>query len=325
MTRSDKPWNGLGAGGIDSRRIDSEGKWNFFWAIMPKDDPTLALVLATMPVVVPKLPKLRSIEMGFASLSSGPTFFIRLKEHLHLDLFETLCRDVVSHAELAETEDDALSHSISRANRWYHLLRGGRAKGLTEDEQRGLIGELSVLERLCKVRDPRTAITSWKGPTGAPKDFELHGHCVEVKSRRAAAQPYIQISNEFQLADVKNHRLWLSVLAVDRVSSPFGETLDTYVARTGEHFSVSDPTLFTEWEMAITAAGYRQEDDYSDFRWVVSEPLWHEVLEGFPRVGKMLPPGVANLHYTIALSACEPFLVEKKLAEEALSIGNPNE
>lgn len=320
MTQSDAPWAGLGRGGIDSRRVNHAGKWNFFWAIMQKDDPALALVLETMPSQVPNLPRLRSLEGGFATLNGGPTFYLRLRDHAQMELFETLCRDVVSCAEKGDSEGEALARAIGRTCRWHHLLRGGKGDALSAEEQKGLIGELTVLGRLCATLPLRAAINAWKGPMGAPKDFEMHGHCIEVKSRRAAAQPFVQISNEFQLSDVENHRLWLCVLAVDRVSAPFGNSLDFHVAEVGAFFQ-DDPACAIEWEQALNAAGYRQEDDYSDFRWVVSAPSWHEVLDGFPRVEARLPQGVTDVKYAIALSACEPFAVETASVEHALAEG----
>jgi Putative PD-(D/E)XK family member, (DUF4420) len=317
---SDSPWRDLKEDGIDSRRVDHVGKWSFFWAIMPGQDPALALVLNTPPAAAPGLPKLRSLETGFAFLSGGPTFYLRLKDHAQVELFETLCRDVISFTALATTETEALTRAIARMYRWHYLLRGGRGGGLSEEEQKGLIGELAVLEWLSELTGPRAAITAWTGPTGSPKDFELQGHCIEVKARRAAAQPYVRISNEFQLADVEGHRLWLSVLAVDKVTKPFGNSLDVLVDRTASRFRGEVDTELL-WEAAISASGYRVEDDYSEVRWVDSDPAWHEVRDGFPRIDLPLRTGVGNLKYSIALAACAPFKVELSEVSKAISTG----
>lgn len=322
--QSDRPWNGLGRNGVDSRRVDQFGKWNFFWTVMPKQDPALALVLSSPPIEAAKLPTLRSLEVGFAALSVGSAFYLRLKDLDQLDLFEALCRDVIHFAEGAKTEDEALDRLIGRTNRWHHLLRGGRGHLLTEEEQKGLIGELTVLIRLVALIGPQAAITAWKGPMGSPKDFEMHGHCIEVKSRRAAAQPFLQISNEFQLSDVEGHRLWLCVLAVDKVVSPFGETLNDIVKKAGSVLLQSSSLIAEDWDRCLSAAGYRQEDDYDDFRWVVSSPTWHEVAAGFPRVNLPLPQGVTDLKYTIALGNCEPFAIDTTKLELVLSEGYTN-
>jgi hypothetical protein len=263
--------------------------------------------------------------MGFVPLPRGPTFCIRLKDHSQIGLFEVLCRDVVASAEAAEEELDALNRAVGRTSRWHHLLRGGHSNLLSEEEQRGLIGELIVLDRLAEVIGSRAAIMGWKGPSGAPKDFELRGHCIEVKTRRTAAQPFIQISNEFQLADVAHHRLWLTVLAVERVADPFGEPLNALVSRVGKKYQSDDAMMAMDWELNLAATGYRDEDDYSAFRWVSDQPTWLEVAGDFPRITTPLPGGVSNVKYALALEVCSAFEVEARSAEGAISEGYTNE
>ena len=150
----------------------------------------------------------------------------------------------------------------------------------------------------------------------------MHGHCIEVKSRRAAAQPFLQISNEFQLSDVPGSRLWLTVLSVDKVAGSFGETLHDIVDRVGAAVQKEGGSA-PDWEHALDASGYRAEDEYAE-RWTVSDPAWHEVVAGFPRVQLPLHHGVANLRYTIAIQACDPFAIDHQTAELALSQGYPH-
>jgi hypothetical protein len=318
---NDTPWQDLGVEGVDSRRVDHVGKWNFFWVMMPNDDPALALILDRPAVPVPKLPRLGSLETGFASVNGSTTFYLRLKDHAQIELFETLCRDVASSSEQAMSEPDALTRAIGRTSRWHHLLRGGRENGLSEESQKGLIGELAVLEWLSQLVGPKAAVTAWTGPSGSPKDFELHEHCIEIKARRAAAQPYVQVSNEFQLADVANHQLWLGVIAVDKVAEPFGDTLDNFVLSAAAHFQGDDPDIEMLWEAAISATGYRIEDDYSDIRWVASNPSWYAVKDGFPRVDLPLREGVGSLKYAIALAGCAPFEIDEVDLKAAISLG----
>jgi hypothetical protein len=226
---------------------------------------------------------------------------------------------VVAFAEQATTESEALTRAIGRTCRWHHLLRGGRDEGLSEEEQKGLICELAVLEWLAGVIGPHGAITAWTGPVGSPKDFELHGHCIEVKAHRAAAQPYVQIANEFQLADVEAHRLWLGILAMDKVAEPFGNSLDLFVKRAASIFCRGDLDMEVQWEIAISATGYRAQDDYTYARWLPAGPDWYEVLDGFPRIDLPLRNGVGSLRYSIALVNCEPFKVGQTYIENAIS------
>lgn len=314
------PWDDLNSAGIDSRRIDHAGKWDFFWTIMPPADPALALVLnVATSVSLARLPKLRNIEAGFLSQGIGQTFYLRLKDKSQAEPFETLCRDVVACAEAAPSEGEALLRAVGRTSRWHYLLRGGQSSSLTDEEQKGLIGELTVLEWLADLVGARAAITAWAGPSGAPKDFELHGHCVEVKARRGAAQPYVQISNEFQLADVEGRELWLAIVAVDKVSEPFGSSLDQLVERAAVRFKGGDADIELLWDIAIEAAGYRSEDDYSATRWDAGVPSWYSVAGDFPRLDLPLKAGVADVKYSISLGACQPFKVDLATAATAIS------
>lgn len=307
MIPNDTPWSGLEPGRTDTRRVDATAKWSWFWAVMPRADAALVLQLKHLPTPVPDLPKLRSLEIRFQTLPGGPILYIRLKESGQLELFETLCRDVMAAGEPAETEAEALDRAIGRTFRWHYLLRGGKLDLLSEEAQKGLIGEIEVLKLLMADVGAKAALAAWTGPSGAPKDFELKADCIEVKARRGASQPFIKISNEHQLADVPNRRLWLGVLAVDKVQSPHGRTLTDYVSEVRNTLEQGDPSLIQEWDLHLAEAGFDALDDYSAWRWIVSSPEFHVVTEGFPRIVAPVPLGVSGVTYAIALSACDPF------------------
>lgn len=321
MIPNDTPWSGLEAGNVDTRRVDARGRWNFFWAVMPRADVALVLQLTALPKPMPDLPKLKNLEIRFQTLPGGPILYIRLKDNAQLELFETLCRDVVAAGELADTEAEALERAIVRTFRWHYLLRGGKAEVLSEDAQKGLIGEIEVLKRLIASLGAKAALAAWTGPSGAPKDFELRSDCLEVKARRGASQPYVKIANEHQLSDVPDRRLWLAVLAVDKVQPPHGYTLTQRVAEVTDLLERTEPSTIREWDLRLADAGYDFLHDYSPWRWIVSEPDFHFVSDGFPRISAPVPLGVSNVTYALALSACAPFLtswevVQSKLFEE---------
>ncbi len=322
MIANDTPWFGLEVGNVDTRRVDANGRWNFFWAVMPRADVALVLQLATLPKPMPDLPRLKNLEIRFQTLPGGPILYIRLKDNAQLELFETLCRDVVAAGELADTEATALERAILRTFRWHYLLRGGKAEVLSEDAQKGLIGEIEVLKLLIAGLGAKAALTAWTGPSGAPKDFELRSDCVEVKARRGASQPYVKIANEHQLSDVPDRRLWLAILAVDKVQPPHGHTLTERVAEVTELLERTEPSSIREWDLRLADAGYDFLHDYSPWRWIVSEPEFHAVSDGFPRISAPVPLGVSNVTYALALSACAPFsaswkVVRSKLFEES--------
>lgn len=220
MQNTPDPWAGLAPGGLDSRRVDSAGRWNFFWSVTIDSFPALVLRVATLPSGRPDLPRLRSLDLRFQGPST-PALVLILRDRAQTAIFETLCRDIIAAAQDASDEEAAVSRFIARTARWHHLLRGGGA-GMSEERQKGLIAEMKLLMALSRVAGSTAALTAWGGPFGAQKDFDDGRLCIEVKSIRSAAKPKVRIASEHQLADVAERDLLLAVLPVDRAAPPGG-------------------------------------------------------------------------------------------------------
>lgn len=320
---SDDPWHGLSAGSIDARRVSGEGKHDFFWITSTSSEPGLLLRLPEEVEAPAALPKLRNLEIAVRDVIGGRALVVLLKDQDQRELFASLCLDVVSAAEVTTVPQDAITRAVRRLLRWHHLLRGGRSDTLSVEEQRGLIGELHFLERLVGLIGPRGAIEAWRGPFGAAKDFELDGLLVEVKARRGAAKPYVQISSEDQLADVAGTSLFLCVSSVDAVIKPEGLTLDDHVRAIEKFFIEADSASLALWDEAIQASGFDPEDDYSERRWNVGITSDHRVEGDFPRIFPPLKAGVAGVRYSIALEACSAYRMQEGDLDRLIRRGGP--
>ncbi len=300
-------WQGLRSG--DGRRVSTDGKFDFFWAVL--EQGTVAMILRlpdgadhTLPT-----PKFKSLEIHFRQLDKM-SFVLRLLDDSQRDLFHTLCKDVVLAAEQGHDLADAVARAVRRTRRWSFMLRGGSQQGLSIDEQRGLVGELAFLSEIEAKLGAAAAIEAWRGPEGSPKDFEFPGLCVEVKARRGAAKPLVKISSEDQLADVDGADLFLRVYDVNSSIAPEGQTLHDIVKHTQLKFS-DDQTAFDRWQDLLDATGYDLDAEYSERRWVVGLTRTYSVTENFPRIAGIVPVGVSNVGYSIDLEACEPFKCEE--------------
>lgn len=318
---TDTPWSRLEIGGIDSRRVDAAARWGWFWALLAPDDAALILRLEQTPDSLPDLPRLRNLEIGFQMLPGSSLLCMRLKDPNQRELFETLCHDVIAAGELADTEDEALQRCINRMFRWHYLLRGGRPGVLSLEAQKGLIGEITVLERLIDRLGAKSALAGWTGPSGAPKDFEFERGCIEVKARRGASRPFVRITSEFQLADAPSGKLWLSVVSVDQVQAPLGETLTECVDRVHDILARVRPSVAMTWEQSLADTGYDPFHDYSAWRWFAADPEFHIVTDGFPRIVAPMPLGVSRVSYDLSLAACAPFLTDWLQVGNELSNG----
>lgn len=303
------PWNGLTQ--EKARRVDKHGKHDFFWAVVDQEErKAMALLLPNDLEPILPLPRIRSLDLRYRSFGARDAFVVSLKDPEQTDLFLTLCRDLVGAGEVAETPLEALDRTIRRTLRWHHLLRGGASDRLSVEEQRGLIGELNFLSQLCESIGPAAAIEAWKGPEDAAKDFELHRLCVEVKARRGAARPQVQISSIDQLSDVEGAELVLLVADVDAAVRPEGQTLTDHVRVVNDIFTNASLSAYGRWESLLVAAGFDWEHDYSDRRWTVGKRRVFLVTDGFPRLPAPAPNGVLNIKYSIALDACSDFEIE---------------
>ena len=314
---TDDPWRSLAppsaADAISARRVDHSIPWGFFWAISLQND--CLLVLRHAPESSPQsvLPRLKGVEM---TLTSDPQhadrmLVLRLTDSSQRDIFYSLCRDIVASAAAASTEREAVTTALRRTWRWHLLLRGGTGDRLTPEEQKGLIGELIVLERLLLPHlGPRDAVTTWLGPTGSPKDFEIGRIAVESKARRGGATPYVAISSQHQLDGTGVDALFLHVVELDQEQAPDKPawTLSEIAQRCRTAIAERDVGAVDLFEGLLSATGFNWDDDYSDTRWAEGKHSMFVVGQGFPRlVAAQCPEGVGNVKYTVDLGVCAEF------------------
>lgn len=315
---SDDPWSDLeppaASDIINARRVDGKLRWGFFWA--KGVDRRCLLILQHDPSSSSKspLPKMRGIETSESDPDDGGQRMLSLKliEAQHRDIFVKLCRDIVNASSSAETEQEAVETFLARTWRWHHLLRGGGDHRLSAEEQKGLIGELLVLHGLLMPEiGIRDAIKAWRGPTGAPKDFEVGRICLEVKARRGAARPFVAISSEDQLDPAGTDALFLYVVEIDVApeNSDAAFTLTDIARRVRDAVDLDQVTIEL-FEQLLVASGFLWDDDYTDFRWIAGPHRLFRVQDDFPSITRAeVGAGVSRVRYEVSLTECDPYRI----------------
>ena len=324
------PWKDLtppsAASAINARRVDENNPWGFFWARALDAKCLLVLQHGAKASPARKLPSLKGVEV---TVSDGDgqdsrVLAFRLHDSRQRDIFHQLCLDIVAAGATAKTEVEAVELALARTWRWHHLLKGGTGGRLSEEEQKGLIGELLVLEHhLLPHLSPADSLAAWRGPFGAPKDFEVGRIGIEAKARRGAATPYILITSEHQLDDVGCDLLFLHVAELSHAPEGVAEafTVDDAARRIRDRMTL-DNGVIDRYEALLAAAGFRWEDDYSDSKWVKGPTRIYGVTDGFPRVtAREITSGVLNVRYSLSLVECERFVVGAGMLDEAITGG----
>lgn len=267
------------------------------------------------------LPRGGGIELVWTPRAvGGEALQLVLSQSNFADLFNALVTDVAAAAALGTDTHDVAARVTARVRRWQTFLREAPA-GLSPERQRGLYGELYCLGRvLLKALTPEAAVGSWTGPLRALQDFSIGESALEVKTTMANKHQAVRIANERQLDTTPLRHLALFHLSVDAREGA-GETLPEMVSDVrarlpgGTARDTLEERLFAGGYLDLHAPLYRAG-------YTVREANIFEVTANFPRITEGdCPLGVADVRYSISLSALHPFLVDaarlKSLLEEA--------
>ena len=325
---TENPWGEIDppsiADAVNARRVQADLPWHFFWARGTDRRVLLTLRHARESAPVTPLPRLRDIEVTLSPPDETDNRILALKllDSSQQEIFHTLCRDIISAAAWAQSEAEAVSISLMRTWRWHHLLRGGRGTLLSPEEQRGLLGELLVMERLLFPHiGASAAVTAWRGPLGSPKDFEVGRVAIEAKGRRGGATPFVAIASEDQLDESGVDLLFLYVVELDGAPeiATDGLTVQDVAERIRNQLLPIDPGASGLFETLLLAAGLCPEDDYSNHRWLEGDSRLYLVAGDFPRITRSdIRSGVSYVRYSVSMADCAPFETSASVLADAL-------
>lgn len=232
------------------------------------------------------------------------------------DIFSVLCEDLINSMAAENDEKVVIAELLNRLEKWRSLLEKAALPGLTGEEQRGLFGELTMLDKMLeRLPDRKACMLAWTGAIGKPQDFQGVGWSVEVKTCLPGNHHKIQINGERQLDTRGLDFLALHQVIIEKSNSE-GISLNAMVDNVTERLK-DDFSLLTRFRSLLAEAGYfdHQRDLYEEPQYVVRQENSFEVKEEFPRIQPdEIRRGVDGLRYTISVSDC----IQWKISEEAL-------
>lgn len=251
-----------------------------------------------------RIPTCRGVRMVHEILPGPePRTLLRvmLEEEDLSDIFAVMSADLVSVTAAQPSAALALRRCIDRLCMWQGLFEKIPAEGLSEEKQRGLLGELLVLESLFLPRMGEVeAVEAWAGPDPAHQDFIRGGLAIEVKTSLAKRHARIQIANEKQLDDRPHEVLLLAFLRLDE-SAAHGDSLPVAVQRVRQRVGGAPGAAQTLADR-LALSGYLDvhAPRYVRNRWQCSERRYFRVEGDFPRLTEAnLPAGVGDIRYSI--------------------------
>jgi hypothetical protein len=227
------------------------------------------------------------------------------------DLFETIIQNLVDYLTLSESEE--LFTTVYKVfERWKSFFKRGGYKKLTEDQQRGLFGELYLINKWTELNPgkPPLLIDSWYGPTKGRIDFLAQRSGIEIKTSIDRLSKTVRISNEKQLQTTDAVNVIYLYVTFLEISNTHGTTLDEIVELLRNKLSAYSLSLLLKFNEMLHELGYKS-GEYAEIKLNVTEEEVYQINEGFPRVkASSLPKGINNVSYNIDLSHCESFKVD---------------
>ena len=144
-------------------------------------------------------------------------------------------------------------------------------------QQRGLLGELFVLNELIKVESPQI-VQYWAGPLGKTHDFESEFMNLKLKQQQNKPAS-VQISLIKQVAPMEgNKELHLVVVGLEK-----GEEISLVSIIEDIRKALSDTTYLTNFEHILMKSGYRNQDKvFYSKTYSISFVQSHKIMEDSP-------------------------------------------
>ncbi len=294
--------------GMERRRLDPQAAVDVFACIFWPRGRSGLLVEGDGHVtdLAERVPRCRGVRVTHEEHGGGghperTRLKIVLEEERLREIFAVLSADLVNAIVAKHSSDSALRVCIDRLCMWQGLFDRIAPDGLSEERQRGLFGELVVLDRLfLESGTLLDGVTAWVGSDSAHQDFRRGGLAIEVKASLAKRHAKIMISNEKQLDEKPHDTLVLASVRLDE-SEAHGQSLPDLVAQLRLRLAGDEPAarLFDE---RLLLADYLDVHAplYEARRYRVALTRWFRVAGMFPRLtATNLPAGVGDIHYSI--------------------------
>ncbi len=239
---------------------------------------------------------------------------IMLLSNNHMDVFSTLCEDLILKIAGVTEEKSLVQELITRLERWHLLFEKLGRQGLSEEAQRGLYGELYFLRKfLNECTDAEYCINSWRGSEKAVQDFQYSDWAVETKTTSGKNQQKLHISSERQLDTKLVPDIFLIHLSLE-IRENYGETLNNIVEELTNILSDSLAAL-SVFRLKLLEAGYfnHHYNEYEEKGYSIRQENIYRITDDFPRITEnMIPAGVGDVRYSLILSANESWLTEEE-------------
>ena len=261
------------------------------------------------------LQKFKGVEIQILPYTSDKErFTILLLDQDLEDIFVFFVEDILEKCKNASNTREVLIIINRRVHYWRKLFAKVSGDKLTPDQQRGLFGELSIIQLLLQEHSNKHfVINSWIGSQNSNQDFAFNKNALEVKTSKAG-NPSVHVSNEYQLDYSQWDNLFLSLILVTE-SAGSTNTLCEIINLIQCHLS-DDNLLLESFDSKLSLLGLTSDniEDYNDISYNIRSIRYYKIDKGFPIITECTAnlDLISHVKYQIAINECKPYLATKE-------------
>jgi hypothetical protein len=280
---------------------DATHPLQFFIGLDPVGNREFFIIVSNKPGNVPACS--RSIEVSAGSRRDGTyTLVFRLVQADQQEVFTHLCWDLAEASRPCSDKEKGLAVVLTRYALWQRLMERANMGLLTEQELKGLFGEIYFLKnRLLDYYGVDKAVAGWIGPTKADRDFIYDDFWYEVKTTNPGA-PSLKISSIEQLdTDDEGRIAWVQA---EKTASTDPEAISVPLLINETKMALEGfPEAIEIFIMRVLESGFVNRKEYYDLYFACRSIRLFSVTEGFPRIRrKNIDTGIMAASYEISIS-----------------------
>lgn len=300
-------WDDLANHNNSFIRIDAEHPMDWYIGFENFNQKSLLLVSEFEPSTVDSS---KSIIVSIRQRADGKwALSFRLIRSEQEEVFIRLCCDLIEASRSQGNDIKGLEYVVHRYCQWTKLMEIQRTGLLSENEIKGLIGEILFLQELIYNGMPLVeAVSGWMGPEGADQDFIYLSKWYEVKVLSIGAKA-VSISSLEQLNGPLPGELILYFVDKSAPNDVNGFTLNSRIEQMKKLLQ-SSHLAFELFNEKLLKYGYIDLPEYGKCFYKIGGNIRYLIDKNFPRlIADNVPAQVLAIKYQLSIEAIRPWKV----------------
>lgn len=226
--------------------------------------------------------------------------------------FFRLCFDLIDSSSKCTNNDSCCNSVIYLFIKWQKMMKSSNKKILSQEEVKGLIAELIILDSELYGKQCEEVMKAWSGPKGYYQDFIFSDLWFEVKAISKRSEK-ITISSIEQL-DVSSDGKLITVM-LDKIDNEVNEsiTLNKLIKIIEEKIK-HNINLIDEFREKLNLLGYVYTDEYDKMIFKIGNIKEYLVNDDFPRIRRTeIRSEIGKVKYEIILSTIKDWYMGERV------------